>query len=79
MAGDADPDETIYVVGGGEIYAAALPLADRLDLTIVHATFEGDAHFPEFDPSNWTLTLDERHEPDERHAYPYSFRIYERR
>lgn len=75
---DADQDQVIYVVGGGEIYAAALPLADRLDLTIVHTTCEGDAFFPEFDESRWNLVSDERHEPDERHAFAYSFRVYQR-
>ena len=75
-AGGAD---VVYVVGGGEIYRVALPLADRLDLTIVHTTAEGDATFPAFDESQWRLTLDERHDADERHAHAYSFRVYERR
>jgi dihydrofolate reductase len=67
-----------YVAGGEQVYRLALPRAQRLDLTLVHAQLEGDARFPEFDPSRWTLTLDERHEPDAKHAYAFSFRRYER-
>lgn len=44
-----NPDEVeVFVVGGGEIYAQALPLADRIYLTVVHQSFEGDAFFPDF-------------------------------
>jgi len=73
----ADPDP--FILGGGEVYALALPRADRLELTLIHADIEGDTYFPEFDPADWTLIHDERHEPDERHEYAYSFRTYERR
>ncbi|NIM73966.1 MAG: dihydrofolate reductase, partial [Gammaproteobacteria bacterium] len=69
----------LFIAGGGEIYALALPRADCLDLTIVHAEPEGDAQFPEFDETEWVLVQDDRHEPDERHAHAYSFRRYERR
>lgn len=74
----AGAEETVYIGGGGAIYAEALALADRLDLTIVHATLEGDAFFPAFDESAWRLVSDEHHEADERHPFAYSFRVYER-
>ena len=76
---EAGSDESVFVVGGGEIYREALPHADRLDLTIVHAEVEGDAFFPEFDESGWRLVSDERHEADGRNEFPHSFRVYERR
>ena len=44
---------TVMVIGGGEIYAAALPMATRVELTEVHQGFDGDAKF-EFDRSGWT-------------------------
>jgi len=75
----AAPDPDPFILGGGEIYALALPRADRLELTIVHAEIEGDTFFPEFDERDWTLLHDERHEADARHAHAYSFRTYERR
>ncbi len=71
-------DDEVFVAGGAEVYALALPLADRLDLTIVHAELEGDTFFPDFAPGAWTLTAEERHEADDDHAYAFSFRRYER-
>ncbi len=43
----------IMVIGGAEIYAQAMPLADRLEITQVHATPEGDTRFPPIDPAVW--------------------------
>lgn len=51
LKGDGD----IFVIGGGEIYQAALPLADRIELTEVHQDFDGDAHFV-FDRAGWRET-----------------------
>lgn len=47
--------EEIMVIGGGEIYAAALPLADRVYLTRIHTTLDGDTRFPELAPEDWML------------------------
>lgn len=69
----------IMVIGGAEIYAAALPLADRIYVTEVHADVEGDRFFPPVDPGEWVETFRERHEADDRHAYGYSFVTLERR
>lgn len=69
----------IFIIGGGEIYALALPRADRIHLTVIHARIEGDAFFPEFDEQAWRLTHDERREADEKNEFACSFRIYERR
>ncbi len=71
-------EDEVFILGGSEIYAMALPLADRLELTIVHAEIEGDTYFPEFDLSAWTITEDERREADQRHEHAFSFRCYER-
>ena len=76
--GRSAEDEEIFIIGGGQIYELALQIVDRLDLTIVHAVVEGDTFFPAFDLGDWTLMGDERHEPDERHAFAFSFRTYER-
>jgi dihydrofolate reductase len=71
-------DEEVFIIGGGEIYRHALSLADRLELTIVHAEVEGDTRFPAIDLKDWTLISEEHHEADAQHAYPYTFRRYER-
>lgn len=73
-------DEEIYVIGGASVYAEALPAADRLCLTFVDDTPEAaDAFFPTINVNQWQEVAREDHEPDDRHAYPYSFVDYTRR
>jgi len=69
-AGEAD--ETC-VIGGAEIYRLALPLAETLHLTRVHATVGADTFFPVIDAAQWEEISREDCPADERHAYPYSF------
>jgi dihydrofolate reductase len=76
--GGATP--VLMVIGGGEVYAQALPLASRLHLTWVDARVEGaDAWFPRFDPTAWTLAGSEEHPADARHAFAFRFADYHRR
>lgn len=71
---------TLMVIGGGEVYAQALPMASRLHLTWVDTRVEGaDAWFPRFDPSQWTMTDSEAHPADARHAHAFRFADYVRR
>ncbi len=72
-------EDEIFILGGEAVYRIALPRADCLYLTIIHATIEGDTYFPTLDFDDWKLVEDERHEADDRHAYAFSFRRYERR
>lgn len=71
--------EDVYVIGGGEIYALALPYATHIELTRVHATVEGDAFFPEIDKEDWELLAEEFHQADERHQWPFTFLTYVRK
>lgn len=73
----AGADE-VLVVGGAELYAQALPFAQRLYLTLVEADVEGDALFPVLDPTQWREVGREPHPADDRHAYPFSFVTLER-
>jgi dihydrofolate reductase len=75
----ADRDAEVFIAGGGDVYAKALPLADRIHLTVVHASFEGDTTFPPFAMEDWQLVEDVRFDTDARHAFAHSFRRYERR
>ena len=50
-----------FVIGGSELYAAAVPIAAGLVLTEIHRDYEGDARFPEYDRSHWRETRRERH------------------
>ncbi len=74
-----DPDDTAFICGGEQVYRDALPIADHLYLTLVHAEVQGDARFPDFDVADWALTDQTRHEPDTRHAHAFTFYRYERR
>lgn len=69
----------VFIVGGAEIYRQALPVTHRVYLTRVHAELPGDAYFPDLDERDWVLVSEEKHDPDERHAYGYTFQVYERR
>ena len=68
-------DEEVYIIGGASVYRQALPLADRLCLTEIDDTpDDADAFFPDY--SDWVIETEERHKPDERHAYRYRFIDY---
>ncbi|MDR3416100.1 MAG: dihydrofolate reductase [Nevskia sp.] len=67
------PQGQLMVIGGAELYRLTLPLAQRLELTRVHAAVEGDTRFPQFDPAQWREMAREDHPADPRHAWPYSF------
>lgn len=71
-------DEEIFVIGGAQIYAEALKVADRLYITRVEHDYEGDTSFPEFDLSAWRLVAEERHERGEEYEYPFSFQTFDR-
>jgi dihydrofolate reductase len=71
--------EEVFVIGGASVYREALPLADRLCLTIVHDTpTHADAFFPWLNPADWQVEAEERHAADERHAFAYTFVDYRR-
>ena len=44
---------TLYVIGGAEVYRAMLPVADRIELTLLHRNFDGDTFFPDIAPKEW--------------------------
>ena len=67
----------IMIMGGAQIYKAALPLMDRLYLTHVHAEIEGDTKMPPFDFSHATLIFEEKHHKDEKNRYDYTFEIWD--
>jgi len=70
--------DEIMVIGGAQIYEAALPQADRLYLTHVHANVEGDAYFPEVDMTGWKELGREDYESSETNPYNYSFVVYDK-
>ena len=76
---DATLSNELMVIGGGEIYALALPYAQQMHLTYVDTTLtHADAHFPAFDAGQWRETHAETHHGDERHAFAFRFIDYQR-
>jgi dihydrofolate reductase len=85
---EAVPDLTValamtagdmMVIGGGEVFALTLPIADVLHLTHVHVALpRADAHFPPYDRSRWREIAREAHAADEKHAYAFDFVDYVR-
>lgn len=74
-----DGVEELMVIGGAEIYRAALPLAARIYLTEVHADVEGDAFLPAIEWSEWREISRQQFAADDGNPYPYSFVVFERR
>ena len=73
----ADDGDELCVIGGGDVFALALPLAARMHLTHVDAVVEGaDAFFPAFDPDAWRLVGLEAHPADAAHAFAFEFAEY---
>lgn len=71
--------EEVFIIGGGEIYRQSIAVADKLDLTKVHASFEADTYFPGVDLSKWQLVFEEHHAKDERHDFAFTFQTYLRK
>ncbi len=70
--------EEVFVIGGAEIYRQALPLANRIYLTVVDDEFPADAYFPEIDEKIWRETENIPGAKDEKNPYNYSFLTFER-
>lgn len=68
-----------FVIGGGEIYREAIRVADKIYMTRVLTTVDGDTHFVDIDESSWTLVNSRSFDADEKHAYPYRFEIWQRK
>ena len=74
-----DGQNELMVIGGAAIYALAIPMADRLYLTEVHAEYSGDAFLPAVDLEPW-LEISREHHPSQNADLPaFSFLVYERR
>lgn len=72
-------DSEIFIIGGGKVYEQSMEIADAIELTEVHHTFDGDTFFPEIDLSVWKEVSRENFKKDERNEYDYSFVRYEKK
>lgn len=73
--GDTQP----FIIGGGEIYNIGMAVADKIELTRVHGTFEADTFFPEIDKDEWELIGEVPHPKDERHNYAFTYETWIRK
>ena len=72
-------NDEVMIIGGSSIYELALPEANRLYMTYVQDTCQGDAWFPDFDLGQWRVIASEEHAADLKNSCDYSFVTYERK
>lgn len=76
----AKEDTQPFIIGGGEIYKMGLPIAEKIELTRVHATFvDADTFFPAFSNNEWQLISKTVHPKDERHKYSFTYETWVRK
>ncbi len=78
-AAQARGEEEAFIVGGAELYKESLGVADRIYLTRVCATVDGDTYFPEVNWSEWRLIASEEYGANEKNEYAYRFETHDRR
>ena len=71
--------DEICIVGGGQVYAEALPLADRLHVTHVEAEIDGDTRFPAIDAAQWVPVTEDIVQAGEKDDHATRYVVYERR
>lgn len=71
--------EEIFIIGGTQIYKLFLPYADRLYITHIEASFEGDSYFPTYDEEEWQVTSNEKGIKNDANPYDYYYKVYERK
>ncbi len=75
-----DAFENVYIIGGGQLYRSAMPLADRLLVTHVHTTVsDADTFFPEIDPDSWKQVSLSEPQTDPATGFDFEFAVYERK
>jgi len=74
----AHGEDEAFIIGGGEIYRLAMDYLDRIYLTTIDLITDGDVFFPEFDQSLWSVTSEERFEPDVKNIHPFIIQVFDR-
>lgn len=69
----------VFVIGGAQIFETALPKADRVYLTRIHHTFDGDTFLPAIDEAQWHLASQIFRAADDKNAYDHTYQIWERK
>ena len=74
-----DDNEECFIIGGGSVYAQFMPIADKLYITRVKRSYEGDIFFPEINEEDWILIDEEDHIDEENDSLGFSFQTYIRK
>ena len=69
----------MFIIGGAEVFKTVFPTADRLYLTRIHHSFEGDVFLPDWDRGNWHLKSERFCAPDEKNNYPHTFQVWDKK
>lgn len=78
IADETDANEC-YIIGGGEIFRLSMDIAHKIFMTRVHTKLEGDVFFPRIDENLWRIATAKSFPADEKHAFPYTFEIWQRK
>lgn len=76
---EANGEEEVFIIGGGEIYRQSWPYLDRIYLTKVETEVDGDVFFPLIDENDWEEIASESHQADEKNPFDYTFLILEKK
>lgn len=71
-------EDTVFIIGGSEIFELFLPFADILYQTVIHADFDGDTYFPTTDWNKWELTSSTAGVVDDKNRYEHEFKVFKR-
>lgn len=72
-------EDEVMIIGGEMLFKQALPITERIYLTLIHQVIQGDVFFPSFDKSDWIARERLDYDPDEKNRYSYSFINLERK
>ncbi len=73
----AKKDREVFIIGGASVYKQFIDIADRLYITKIHHSFDGDVFFPEINPNKWKLVSKKEIKKNTKNPHDYSFLIYE--
>ena len=68
-------ESEVFIIGGSELYADTIAIADRIYLTVVHADVPADIFFPDFDETEWLVDQSSYHPADDKNQYPFTTKL----
>ena len=75
----AEGQDELFIIGGKQVYDQALSLANKMYLTRIHTSIDGDTSFPNYDYSQWEMTSYKEYQADEKNEFAMSFLVFEKK